>query len=407
MQPSTTPRGPLHALKVIDLTQHLSGPFCSWTLSTLGADVIKVESAATGDGSRETPPFANGRSIYFESLNRGKKSLAIDLKSSEGQAILHRLLKDTDVLLENFRPGVRDRLGCSDETLKQVNPRLIVCSISGFGQTGRYSKDPSYDIIVQAMSGMMSVNGPVGSAGMRVGFSIGDIAAGLFATIGILARLYDRDTKKGAPQSPLDISMLSCQLALLENAYARFLNAGEIPQPIGSRHPSMVPFETYTATDGVLVVGLGTNADWPRFCNAIEAPHFLEDERFSTTELRLKHRDELELELNYQFGTKPRQYWLQRLQSANIAAGPQVTIPELANSDLAPEIHAFETIDANGKQFRFVRHPLSETTSPASTAAAELGANTIELLEGMGMSFPQIQELRSRGIVNFPNLDPQ
>jgi len=379
----------LSGLRVIDLTQHLSGPFCTWTLRCLGAEVIKVEAAATGDGSRETPPFAGDRSIYFDSLNRGKKSLAVDLKNPDGREILHRLLRDADVLVENFRPGVRDRLGCSDETLREINPRLIVCSITGFGQSGRHSSNPSYDIIVQAMSGMMSINGPLGSSGMRVGFSIGDIAASLFGTVGILARLYERDAGGQADQKPLDISMLSCQLALLENAYARFLNSTEVPVPLGSRHPSIAPFESYSAADSDLVIALGTNAEWPRCCGAIEAPGLADDPRFKTTPLRLKNRDELEVTINDILKTKPRQYWLDRLLQANIACGAKSTISEFAQSEFAAEIDAFEKIPTETGALNFVRNPLVEPGATASEPAPRLGEHTIELLRQAGYTAEQ------------------
>ncbi len=389
-------------LRVIDLTQHLSGPFCTWTLRCLGAEVIKVESVGTGDGSRETPPFAGDRSIYFDSLNRGKKSLAIDLKSEEGREILHQLLRDADVLVENFRPGVRDRLGCSDDTLKRVNPRLIVCSITGFGQTGRHSRNPSYDIIVQAMSGMMSINGPLGSSGMRVGFSIGDIAASLFATIGILARLYERDAGGTTDQKPLDISMLSCQLALLENAYARFLNSTEVPAPLGSRHPSIAPFESYSAADSDLVIALGTNAEWPRCCAAIEAPELADDPRFLTTPLRLRNRDELEAVMNRILKAKPRQHWLDRLLQANIACGPKSTIAEFAGSAYAAEIGAFEQIAVEGDDLRFVRNPLVEAGATAVEPAPRLGEHTVELLRRAGYTAQQVADLKARQVINYP-----
>ena len=392
----------LKGLRVIDLTQHLSGPFCTWTLGCLGAEVIKVEAVATGDGSRETPPFAGDRSIYFDSLNRGKKSLAIDLKNEEGREVLHRLLRDADVLVENFRPGVRDRLGCSDETLKAVNPRLIVCSITGFGQSGRHSRNPSYDIIVQAMSGMMSINGPLGSSGMRVGFSIGDIAASLFATVGILARLYERDAGGQGEQKPLDISMLSCQLALLENAYARFLNSTEVPVPLGSRHPSIAPIESYSAADSDLVIALGTNAEWPRCCSAIEAPGLAEDPRFLTTPLRLKNRNELEVTMNGILKAKPRQYWLDRLLQANIACGPKSSISEFAKSEFAAEIDAFEKIAVDGSERRFVRNPLVERGAAAVEPAPRLGEHTVELLKQAGYTAQQVAALKARQVINYP-----
>jgi CoA:oxalate CoA-transferase len=190
----------MKGVRVVDLTSVLSGPFCTWLLSTLGADVIKVESPK-GDLARGTPPFEDGFSLYFASLNRNKRSVVLDLKSEKGRRALHRLLGTADVLVENMRPGVRDRLGCSDEDLKQINPNLICASISGFGQKGSLSQRPAYDIVVQAMSGMMSVNGPLGGPPTRVGYSVGDISAALFTTIGILQRLYERDADGGGPGS--------------------------------------------------------------------------------------------------------------------------------------------------------------------------------------------------------------
>jgi crotonobetainyl-CoA:carnitine CoA-transferase CaiB-like acyl-CoA transferase len=380
----------MKSIRVIDLTQHLSGPYCTWTLATVGADIIKVEALGKGDGSRETPPFLNERSIYFDSLNRGKRSVAIDLKSEQGRAILHDLLRTADVMVENFRPGVRDRLGCSDKELADINPRLILCSISGFGQAGELAKHPAYDIVAQAMSGMMSINGARGAEGVRVGFSIGDIAAGLFAAIGILGRLYERDVQGAHRAVPLDISMVGCQVALLENAYARYLNAGQVPEPLGSRHPSMAPFETFSAADGALVIALGTNADWPRFCAAIGALEIEHDPRFHDTTARLAHRDELEETINKKLATQGVEHWLTALRNVNIACAPVWTVPEFASSDYAKEFDTFTPV-VGDPSARYIRHPL--TTAEPTPAAPRLGQHTREVLLELGYSNSLIEEL--------------
>ncbi|MEM7294373.1 MAG: CoA transferase, partial [Pseudomonadota bacterium] len=233
----------MNGIRVVDMTSVLSGPFCTWLLSTLGADVIKVENP-NGDSARTTPPFEDDISLYFASLNRNKRSLVLDLKTPDGKVALHKLLGTADILVENMRPGVRNRLGCSDAELKELNPKLILASISGFGQTGSLADRPAYDIVVQAMSGMMSINGPLSGEPTRVGFSVGDLGGGLFPTGGIPARLYRRDAQQEADIPSLDVSMLACQWVCLENAFARFLNAGIVAKPIGSRHPSATPFET-------------------------------------------------------------------------------------------------------------------------------------------------------------------
>lgn len=388
----------MKSIRVIDLTQHLSGPYCTWTLATLGADVIKVEAVGKGDGARETPPFADERSIYFDSLNRGKKSVALDLKSEQGRQVLADLLRDADVLVENFRPGVRDRLGCSDQALATINPRLVVCSISGFGQTGELAKYPAYDIVAQAMSGMISINGSSGAEGVRVGFSIGDIAAGLFAAVGILGRLYERDVRGNHVGTALDISMVGCQVALLENAYARYLNAGHVPEPMGSRHPSMAPFETYTASDGALVIGLGTNADWPRFCAAINAPEVEHDPRFHDTPARLAHRDELDDVINGKLNSHSVEHWLAVLRDVNIACAPVLSVPEFAASDYARETSAFTSV-MNNPSARYSRHPLA---SPEPTPASPiLGEHTREVLQALGYADALIEELEESKFIQI------
>ena len=382
----------MKGVRVVDLTSVLSGPFCTWLLSTLGAEVIKVESPK-GDLARGTPPFEDGISLYFASLNRNKRSIVLDLKSEGGRRALHRLLETADVLVENMRPGVRDRLGCSDEDLKKINPNLICASISGFGQKGSLSQRPAYDIVVQAMSGMMSVNGPLGGPPTRVGYSVGDISAALFTTIGILQRLYERDANGGGPGSTLDVSMLACQWACLENAFARYLNAGIVPGPIGSRHPSITPFEPYPTADQDIVIGLGSGQDWPNFCETIGLPELSDDPRFAEDEVRLTHRDLLDEILGRHLKQKPSAHWLALLIENEIPCSAIENVESVASNPISAEYHAFSTVNApGGGEMRFVRNPIADP-GEVESAAPTLGQHTSEILAELGYTQDEIEEM--------------
>ncbi|MCP4767598.1 MAG: CoA transferase [Gammaproteobacteria bacterium] len=374
----------MKGIRVIDMTSVLSGPFCTWLLSTLGADVIKVENPA-GDMARTSPPFEDDISLYFASLNRNKRSIVLDLKTEEGKEALHRLLKTADVFVENMRPGVRERLGCGEAELKRINPRLIQASISGFGQSGSLSDRPAYDIIVQAMSGMMSINGPQGGPPTRVGFSVGDIAAGLFATVGIMERLYRRDAQGKTESDVLDISMLACQWACLENAFARYLNAGIVPEPIGSGHPSMTPFEVYPTADADIIIALGSEKDWPRFCTALDLPELIEDPRYKSDAARIDNRDSMNLVLNEVLSKNTSAYWQQKLLAVSIPCTLLENIKSIADSNLSKEYRAFSTVKtASGREMRFVRNPIAAVDF-VETAAPELGEHSAEILAEIGL----------------------
>ena len=383
----------MKGIRVVDMTSVLSGPFCTWLLSTLGADVIKVENP-NGDLARTTPPFEEDISLYFASLNRNKRSIVLDLKTEEGKQVLHRLLAGADVFVENMRPGVRERLGCGEADLKRINPRLVSASISGFGQEGSLSQRPAYDIVVQAMSGMMSINGELNGDPTRVGFSVGDIAAALFTTIGILQRLYERDAKGVAQPSHLDVSMLACQWVCLENAFARYLNAGIVPGPIGSRHPSMTPFEPYPTADRDIVIGLGSEKDWPRFCKAIGYAQLLDDPRFQGDEARLSNRDALDAVLGAHLKQRPSAYWMDVLVEHAIPCSVIETIQTIADSSIAKEYAAFSSVTAGlaERKMQFARNPIADRALEESAAPA-LGQHTREILEELGYDQSRIAAL--------------
>ncbi len=312
--------GPYSGLKVVDLTRVLAGPYCTMMLADLGATVIKVEAPGTGDDARHIGPFINGKSAYFMSLNRGKHSIALDLKAPDGRAIFERLLGEADLLVENFRGGTMEKLNYDWPALHARFPKLIYVAISGFGHTGPYKEKPAYDMVVQGMGGVMSLTGHAGSPPTRVGTSIGDLAAGLFALSGIGAALYHRE-RTGETQK-LDIAMLDCQVALLENAIARYVATGKAPGPLGARHPSITPFGAFATADQPIIIAAGNNQLFERLCAAIESPWIVKDARFTTNELRNQNHAALTSEMEDALKAKPSAAWLEALDGAGIPCGP-------------------------------------------------------------------------------------
>jgi CoA:oxalate CoA-transferase len=312
--------GPLSDILVIDLSRVLAGPFCTLLLADMGARVIKVENPVGGDDSRAYGPFINGKSGYFIAQNRGKESIALDLKNPDDLEILHRLLRKADVLVENFRPGVMDRLGLGFDKLHAKHPRLILASTSGFGQTGPYAQRPAYDIIAQAMGGIMSVTGHDEGPPTRVGASIGDLGAGLFTALGIVTALHHRNrTGEGMA---IDVAMLDCQLALLENAIARYYSTGKPPRPMGARHAAIAPFEPYRTRDGHIVIACGNDQLFRQFCKAAGHPNLSEDARFAGNAERMEHVLLLKEKLEDFLRAHGTDYWLDRLLAAGIPCAP-------------------------------------------------------------------------------------
>jgi CoA:oxalate CoA-transferase len=311
--------GPLSGITVVDLTRVLAGPYCTLLLADLGARVIKVEHPEGGDLARSFGPWLGGKSGYLLSVNRGKESLALDLKRERDLGIVHRLLERADVLVENFRPGVMERLGLGWEALHARHPRLVYAATSGFGHTGPYAQLAAYDLIAQAMGGVMSLTGHPGSPPTRVGTSIGDIAAGLFTAVGINAALVHR-ARTGLGMK-VDVAMLDCQVAISENAIVRHF-AGESPGPIGARHPAIAPFDAFPTRDRPIVIAVADDAAFRRLCAALGRVELAADPRFASNALRLEHQQALKDALSEALATRSGAEWIAILREAGLACGP-------------------------------------------------------------------------------------
>ena len=319
--------GPLVDVTVLDLTRVLAGPYCTMVLADLGARVIKVERPGEGDDARTIGPFVNAKSAYFMSLNRGKESIALDLRDPADREIFQKLLPRADVLVENFRAGVMEKLGYGWETLHARHPRLIYAAASGFGHTGPYAGRPAYDLVAQAMGGLMSLTGQPGSEPTRVGTSIGDIAAGLFTAVGVNAALYHRQlTGEG---TKIDVAMLDCQVALLENAIARYVATARVPGPLGSRHPSITPFEAFACSDGHLILAAGNDGLFRKLCDVLGCPELADDPRFGSNEARTGNADALKIAIEGALGARTRADWLAAFEAAGVPCGPINDVAEV------------------------------------------------------------------------------
>jgi len=327
-------KGPLSGVIVADLSRILAGPYCTMLLAELGARVIKIEPPEKGDDARHYGPFINGKSVYFSSVNRGKESIALDLKDEKDKALFERLLTKVDVLVENFRPGTMEKLGYGWDTLHPRYPKLIYASASGFGHTGPYAKYPAYDMVVQGLGGIMSINGHPGEKPARVGVSIGDLGAGLYTTIAVNAALYHRALSGEATK--VDIAMLDCQMALLENAVVRYTATGQVPGPLGARHPAITPFEPFETADGLLIIAAGNDGLFVKLVQALGLGGLAEDKRFATNDLRNQHADTLKAMLEAVLKASPRAHWVEILDRAGIPCGPINTVDQaLAHPQVA------------------------------------------------------------------------
>ncbi|HEY41285.1 MAG TPA: CoA transferase [Dehalococcoidia bacterium] len=395
--------GPLDGIRVLDLTQVLFGPFATMLLSDLGAEVIKIERPEVGDIARGNGPIVRGMSTYFLSLNRGKKSVTLNLATERGVEVFLQMVKKADVLIQNFTPGTMEKLGLSYEQVKAHNPGIIYVAGSGFGQYGPYAEKPAFDVIIQAMGGIMSITGEEEGPPVRPGASYGDIAAGLFMCIATLAALHERQVS-GEGQF-IDISMLDCQLTVLENAFVRYLNTGEIPRPLGTRHPVIAPFQAFQTADGYVAVDLrgGMKDQWPLFCAAIDRIDIIDDSRFENGWSRMVNYKELEPILSTAMKTRTTGEWVAELEKVGIPCGPVNTIAQVADDpntkyrnmviDVShPEAGTFKVVNT---PFRF-----SRTQYNVERASPDLGEHTHDVLRHLlGMTPEEIGVLEDGGVI--------
>ena len=400
--------GPLADITVLDLTWVLSGPYASMTLCDLGANVIKVERPPYGDVSRTTGPFIhqsptpNGaESTYFFSINRGKKSTLLDLRKPEGKDLFLRLVEKVDVVMENFTPGTMDRLGLGWDVMSARNPRLIYAATSGFGQTGPDRDKPALDVVVQGMGGIMSITGEEGGRPVRPGVSIGDITAGLYTAIGILAALHERE-RSGLGQM-LDISMLDCQIAILENAFARYFATGVAPKPIGTRHPLSTPFQAFPTADGFIVIALGFSIAevWGVFCAVIDKPELIDDPRFDTPKHRTEHHAQLEPLLNAALSQRTTAEWMAEFEAISLPCGPLNSIPEAAEHPQVKARGMLQEVESpRGNRLTISNTPLKLSRTPAAIRGGPptIGQHTRQVLADLlALTEAQIDAEYARG----------
>lgn len=396
------PTAALSNIRVVDLSRILAGPYATMLLADYGAEVIKIEQPGQGDGTRQWgPPWVGGESAYFLSVNRNKKSVTLNLKSEAGKTILKKLVAGADVFIENFKVGAMQRMGLDYDNLCQLNPGLIYCSISGYGQTGPYKNRPGYDFMIQAQGGVMSITGPANGQPHKVGVAIVDITAGLFAANAILAALHHRQ-QTGEGQY-IDVALLDTQVAWLANVAHNYFATGKTPRRYGNAHANIVPYETFPTADGYLALAVGSDGQYYKFCQAVERPDLWADERYQTNAGRVAHRDELVPILQDHFRTRATDEWLDLLLETGIPVGPINDIPTILND---PQITARQMVqEASHRTEGSIKllgpvAKLSKTPAQIRQAPPALGADTEAILrERLNYSSEQITTLREEGVI--------
>ena len=399
---------PLQNVRVLDMTRALAGPYCTMMLGDLGADVVKVERPKSGDESRGWgPPFVGkpygayaGESAYFLTANRNKRSITVNLQSAEGQEIVRRLASDADVLVENYRTGDLDKFGLGYEDLHRLYPKLIYCSISGYGRTGPYAERPGYDAIIQAEGGMMSLTGPVEGPPSRVGIPIIDITSGMFASTAILSALRARDlTGEG---QLIDISLFDAHIALLTNAASNYLIGEQPPRRLGNAHPNIAPYEIFPVNDGWIMVGAANDRQWATLCNIMNRTDLLNDARFEGNSKRVAHRVELLAELNQTFSQRNAREWLDALMQAGLPCAPINDLPQVfADPQTEARNMILETQHPTAGAIRMTGFPYKLSATPAEVHAPPptLGQHTDEILAQLRYSDEEIAALHQKNAV--------
>ena len=380
-------RGPLSGITVVDLSRILAGPYCTMLMAEMGARIIKVEPPGQGDDARAYGPFIKGVSTYFASIDRGKESIVLDLKKDEDKRIFEKLLEIADVVVENFRPGTMEKLGYGWEDLHPRYPKLIYAAASGFGHTGPFSKHPAYDMVVQGLGGVMSITGNPGQPPVRVGTSIGDIGAGLYTAVAVNAAIAHRAMT--GESTKVDIAMFDCQIAFLENAVMRYTVTGEIPGPLGARHPSITPFEAFATKDGNMIVAAGNDGLWLKFADAIKRPDLAADPLYKTNDLRNRNEPKLKDEIEQELRQKTTKEWIEILECAGVPCGPINNVEqalqhpqiEARNMLITVEDPVAGTLKLAGNPLKFSAFPDPTTRSPAPA----LDADRAKILRELGL----------------------
>lgn len=398
----------LDGIRVLDLSRVLAGPFCCQLLADLGADVVKVERPGLGDDTRQWgPPYlaGDGPSGYFLSCNRGKRSLALDLSRTESRGVLHDLLRSADAMVENFLPASLPKLGLEPQRLATLNPRLVRVSISGFGRTGPAASVPGYDLAVQAAAGIMSITGPPEGPPMKIGVAITDVISGLYAAVAVLSGLFARERSgpTGGAGESFDIALADCTLAALVNVVQGVLVSGNRPKRWGNAHPQIVPYEAFATADGYMVLAIGNDGQWQRFCAAAGADSWAGDERFVSNPKRVEHRDELVPLLNALMRTRTTAQWLTLCDAADVPCSAVLAIDEvLATPQVAAREMVQQLVDGSGRHFNTVATPIhSGGHAPCSPQAPPaIGEHSDEVLrEWLGYDQNRIAELFRAGAV--------
>jgi crotonobetainyl-CoA:carnitine CoA-transferase CaiB-like acyl-CoA transferase len=398
MATTAAPRA-LEGLRVLDLSRVRAGPTCVRMLADFGADVIRIEPPPGVDPNEGM--FAGNRlGGDFQNLNRNKRALTLNLKKPEGLAVFKRLVKDADVVVENWRPDVKARLGVDYESLKAINPRIILASISGFGQDGPYAKRPGFDQIVQGMGGLMAVTGFPETGPIRAGIAVADSSTGLYAAIGILVALRDRE-RSGEGQW-VHASLLHSQVAMMDFQVARYLNEGEEPLRAGNDHPTSSPMGMFRASDGELNLGASGQGTWERLCKVIGRPDWVADPDWANEKLRVKNRARLNAALDEVFATNTVGYWVDTLNAASVPCGPVYTVPQMVEDEQIRHLGVVkETRTTDGKPIRVISQPVTLSRTPAEvlTAAPYWGEQTDEILHEAGYDDAAIAQMRADGVV--------